>query len=208
VSVRVKICGITRPDDAAAAAQAGADAIGFVLWPGSPRVVTVEQAASLGRLLPPWTARVGVFVSVSVDAARAAVQAAGLSAVQLHGIADPAPYLALAVPVVWAMPLRDGAADPVAPAGTTLMLDADDPRRHGGTGQAIDWRRAAAVAAKAPTILAGGLTADNVAEAIAAVHPYAVDVSSGVEDAPGVKSAARMTAFVAAVRRIPLEVSR
>ena len=110
MAVRVKICGLTRIDDVAAAARAGADAVGFVLWPGSPRAVTVERAAELGRALPPWTARVGVFVSVSVDAVRAAVQVAGLSAVQLHGLTEAAPYLALPVPVLWSVPLRDGGA--------------------------------------------------------------------------------------------------
>jgi phosphoribosylanthranilate isomerase len=208
MSVRVKICGITRPEDAAAAARAGADAVGFVLWPGSPRAVTAEQAARLGRHLPPWIARVGVFVGVSADAVRAAVHAAGLSAVQLHEIADPAPHLALPVPVLWSAPLRDDAADPIAPPGTTLMLDAHDPHRHGGTGQAIDWARAAAIAARTPLVLAGGLTPENVGAAIAAVRPAAVDVSSGVEDAPGIKSAARMAAFVAAARAVPIEVLR
>ena len=201
MAVRVKICGLTRIDDVAAAARAGADAVGFVLWPGSPRAVTVERAAELGRALPPWTARVGVFVSVSVDAVRAAVQAAGLSAVQLHGLTEATPYLALPVPVLWSVPLRDGGPDPTAPAGTTLMLDAYDPRRHGGTGRPVDWRRAAAIAGREPIVLAGGLTPDNVAEAIGTVRPYGIDVSSGVEDGPGVKSAALMTAFVDAARR-------
>ena len=200
-AVRIKVCGITRIDDAAVAGRADVDAVGFVLWPGSPRAVTVDQAAQLGRALPPWTVRVGVFVAASVDAVAAAVAAAGLGAVQLHGVADPTPYLRLAVPLLWSMPLRDGQPDPVAPAGTTLMLDAYDPRRHGGTGRPVDWGRAATIARRERLVLAGGLTPDNVAEAIAIVRPYGVDVSSGVEETPGIKSAARLLAFVEAARR-------
>ncbi len=99
------------------------------------------------------------------------------------------------------MPLRDGDPDPAAPAGTTLMLDAYDPRRHGGTGRPVDWGRAAAIARRERLVLAGGLTADNVAEAIAVVRPYGVDVSSGVEETPGIKSASRLLAFVEVARR-------
>jgi len=205
-TTRIKICGFTRAEDVAAAGRLGIDAAGFVLWPGSPRAVDVAAAATLGRGLPPWTVRVGVFVSASVEAVAAAVHAAGLGAVQLHGVADPTPYAALPVPVIWSVPLRDADPDPTASAGTTLMIDAYDPRRHGGTGRAVDWTRAAAIAAREPLVLAGGLTPDNVAAAVRQVRPYAVDVSSGVEDAPGVKSAARMAAFVAAVRGTPEEV--
>jgi phosphoribosylanthranilate isomerase len=205
MSVRIKLCGIARADDAALAGRAGADAVGFVLWPGSPRAVDVATAASLGRHLPPWTVRVGVFVAASVDAVAGAVRDAGLGAVQLHGVADPLPYLGLAVPIVWAAALREGQPEPTAPPGTTLLLDAYDPRRHGGTGTTIDWARAAAIAAREPIVLAGGLTPDNVTEAIARVRPYGVDVSSGVETAPGVKSPARVLAFVAAARTLPRE---
>jgi phosphoribosylanthranilate isomerase len=200
-ALRIKVCGITRIDDAAVAGRADVDAVGFVLWPGSPRAVTVDQAAQLGRALPPWTVRVGVFVAVSVDAVAAAVAAAGLGAVQLHGVADPTPYLRLAVPLLWSMPLRDGQPDPVAPVEATLMLDAYDPRRHGGTGRPVDWGRAATIARRQRLVLAGGLTPDNIAEAIAIVRPYGVDVSSGIEETPGIKSAPRLLAFVEAARR-------
>jgi phosphoribosylanthranilate isomerase len=149
--------------------------------------------------------RVGVFVSASVEAVGAAVREAGLGAVQLHGIADPAPYLSLSVPVIWSAALREGAPDPTAPPGTTLMVDAYDPRRHGGTGRPVDWTRAAAIARRERLVLAGGLTADTVAEAIALVRPYGIDVSSGVEDAPGIKSLTRLAAFVAAARRTTRE---
>jgi phosphoribosylanthranilate isomerase len=204
-AVRIKVCGLTRIEDVAAAADAGVDAVGFVLWPGSPRATTVATAARLGAVLPPWTTRVGVFVAASVAAVGAAIREAGLGAVQLHGIADPAPYLALSVPILWSSALRESAPDPTAPPGTTLMIDAYDPRRHGGTGRAVDWTRAAAIVRRERLVLAGGLTVDNVAAAIAVVQPYGIDVSSGVEDAPGIKSATRLRAFVAAARATALE---
>ncbi|MEZ5418729.1 MAG: phosphoribosylanthranilate isomerase [Vicinamibacterales bacterium] len=200
--VRIKICGLTRLEDARLAGQLEVDAVGVVLWPGSPRAVRVEDAAALCAVLPPWTMRVGVFVAPSVDDAATAVRAAGLGAIQLHGVTDVTPYLALRVPVIWAASLQPGAPDPVAPPGTTLLLDAHDPVHHGGTGRTIDWTRARDVGARhGRLILAGGLTAGNVGRAIADVRPYGVDISSGVETAPGVKSAERMIAFVQAVRQ-------
>jgi phosphoribosylanthranilate isomerase len=201
MSARIKICGLTRIDDARLAASLDVDAVGVVLWPGSPRAVGLAEAATLCQALPPWTARVGVFVSPSVDDVRTAVITVGLGVIQLHGVDDPTPFRALQLPVLWAASLRDGAAAPVAPAGTTLLLDAHDPVRHGGTGRTIDWSRARAIAARERLVLAGGLTAENVARAITEVRPYGVDVSSGVEATPGIKSAVRMRAFVEAVRQ-------
>ncbi|MGE0813909.1 MAG: N-(5'-phosphoribosyl)anthranilate isomerase [Vicinamibacterales bacterium] len=201
MSVRIKICGLTRPDDARLAADLEVDAVGVVLWPGSPRAVGLDAAAALCAELPAFTTRVGVFVSPTPEEATAAVRAIGLGAVQLHGVDDPAPFLALRVPVLWAASLHADRPDPEAPAGTTLLLDAHDPVRHGGTGRTIDWTRARRVAARARRlVLAGGLTAENVSRAIDDVRPWAVDVSSGVEVTPGIKSAVRMKAFVAAVR--------
>lgn len=204
--VRIKICGLTRLEDAQLAGHLEVDAVGVVLWPGSPRAVDLATAGALCRAVPPWTVRVGVFVSASVEAVGAAVRAVGLGAVQLHGVDDPSPYLSLHVPILWSMPLRDDAPDPVAPEGTTLMLDAHDPTRHGGTGRTIDWRRARDIARRERLVLAGGLTAENVGRAIAEVRPYGVDVSSGVEATPGVKSAVRLRAFVDAARRAASEV--
>ncbi len=198
---RIKICGLTRIDDARLAGALDVDAVGVVLWPGSPRAVSVPDAAALCAVLPVWTARVGVFVAPTVDDVRTAIAAVGLGVIQLHGVDDPAPFRALRVPILWAASLREDGAEPVAPAGTTLLLDAHDPVRHGGTGRTIDWTRARAVATRERLVLAGGLTAGNVARAIAEVRPYAVDVSSGVEVTPGIKSAAHMQAFVAAVRQ-------
>lgn len=199
--VRIKICGLTRIEDATLAAHLEVDAVGVVLWPGSPRAIGLDAAAALLAELPAFTTRVGVFVSPTPDDVATAVRAAGLGAVQLHRVREPAPFLALHVPVLWAAPLHEDQPDPEAPAGTTLLLDAHDPVRHGGTGRTIDWTRARRIAARERRlVLAGGLTAENVSRAIDEVRPWAVDVSSGVEATPGIKSAARMKAFVAAVR--------
>lgn len=198
--VRLKICGLTRESDVDAAVAAGADAIGFVLWPGSPRAVSPARAATLGRRLPPWTARVGVMVAPSRADAADAIVTARLTALQVHAVEDLAWLEDLSVPVV-AVRSLDAAEAAATPAGVTLMLDAHDPVRHGGTGRPIDWTRAAAIAAREPIVLAGGLTPDNVADAIARVRPYGIDVSSGVEDAPGLKSPSRIAAFAEALRR-------
>lgn len=201
MSVRIKICGLTRIEDARLAGHLEVDAVGVVLWPGSPRALALPEADALLAVLPPWTVRVGVFVAPSVEDVRAAISGAGLGAIQIHGVDDVEPYRALRVPVLWAASLRDEAPDPVTPVGTTLLLDAHDPERHGGTGRTIDWARARRIAERERRlVLAGGLTAENVARAIADVRPYGVDVSSGVETAPGIKSAARLKAFVEAVR--------
>jgi len=201
---RLKVCGLTREADVDAVAALGVDAVGFVLWPGSPRAVTAAAAAALGRRLPPWTARVGVMVGPSVAEAAQAVRDGGLSALQLHGVDDVAPFLALDVALAWVTSL-DRAEAATTPAGATLMVDAVDPVRHGGTGRAIDWTRAAALARRERLILAGGLTAANVAEAIGRVRPYGLDVSSGVESAPGIKSPERLRQFADAVRLASVE---
>ena len=202
MSVRIKICGLTRIEDARLAGHLEVDAVGVVLWPGSLRAIGVAEAAALCEGLPPFTVRVGVFVAPPVEDVRAAILGVGLGALQLHGVDDPAPYRTLGLPVLWAASLAADAPDPVTPADTTLLLDAHDPVRHGGTGRTIDWSRARRISERERRlVLAGGLTADNVARAIAQVRPYAVDVSSGVEATPGIKSAVRMKAFVEAVRQ-------
>ncbi len=202
MSVRIKICGLTRIEDARLAGHLEVDAVGVVLWSGSPRAVGVAEAAALCEGLPPFTVRVGVFVAPPLEDVRAAISRVGLGAIQIHGVDDPTPYRALGVPILWAASLADETADPVTPAGTTLLLDAHDPARHGGTGRTIDWTRARRISERERRlVLAGGLTAENVARAITEVRPYAVDVSSGVEATPGIKSAVRMKAFVEAVRQ-------
>lgn len=195
---RIKICGLTRAEDATLAATLGADALGVVLWAGSPRAITAAQARAVFADLPRAVTRVGVFVSPTVDEAAEAVDGAGLDVVQLHAVADPAPFVGRGWPVLWSGSLEQGTT--TAPAGTTLLLDAHDPVQHGGTGRTIDWARAASLAAGTPLILAGGLTADNVAAAIARVRPHGIDVSSGVESAPGIKSPDLLRRFVAAAR--------
>jgi len=210
--VRIKICGITSAADAAAAVDAGADALGFVLWKDSPRAVNAEALPDLTRDLPPYVARVGVFVDASRAAIETVAASARLSAAQLHGSEPLELCQGLAIP--WYKVFRIDPAVSAASLVTTIqsygasafMLDAGNARRPGGTGETIDWRAAAKVSigaafARAPRlILAGGLTPDNVAEAIAAVRPWGVDVSSGVETAPGRKDPGRMKAFVDAVR--------
>ncbi|MBP7776913.1 MAG: phosphoribosylanthranilate isomerase [Acidobacteria bacterium] len=204
-SVRLKICGLTRETDVDAVAALDVDAVGFVLWPGSPRAVTPAAAAVLGRRLPPWMARVGVMVGPTPAEASVAVRQGGLSVLQVHEVDDVTPLVALGVPIVWVTSL-DRAAETPTPAGATLMVDAVDPVRHGGTGRPIDWARAADLARRERLVLAGGLTAENVARAIAMVRPYGVDVSSGVESAPGLKSPERLRQFVAAVRQPSVEL--
>jgi len=201
VRTRVKICGITRAEDAGLAAAAGADAIGFVFWPKSPRAVTPAQAAAI------WTAgaliaRVGVFVNESPAIVRDVVREARLTAVQLHGDEQVEDYLSCAAPLIKAVSLSDAASVSVAaalPAHVTLMVDASDHVRRGGTGQLADWARAAELARVRPIILAGGLTPANVADAIRQVQPWAIDVSSGVEIGPGIKNAASLTALFGAI---------
>jgi phosphoribosylanthranilate isomerase len=203
--VRIKLCGITSASDAAAAAAAGADAIGMVFWSRSPRVVGLDRAAEIARAVPPLVARVGVFVDESPQNVAATVAAVGLYVVQLHGNEDAADYRSVGMPIVRAVSLasdEDVARAIALPAEVTVLVDAHDPEKKGGTGAMASWARAARVAAARPVMLAGGLTPANVAEAIRAVRPWAVDVSSGVESAPGRKDATKMAAFVAAVRSV------
>lgn len=197
--LRIKLCGFTRERDVDALAGADVDAAGFVLWPGSPRGVTVARAVDLARRLPAGVTAVGVMVRPTVGEAALAVAAIGLGEVQLHDVSDPAPFLGLGVPIVWVAPLVDGVA-PVTPPGTLLMVDAQDPKRHGGTGRTVNWAHAATLARSTRLVLAGGLTPENVHRAVSVVRPYGVDVSSGIELSPGVKAADRMQRFVAAAR--------
>ena len=211
--VRLKVCGITRVEDAEAAARAGADAIGFVFWTGSPRRIGIAEARAIAGRLPAFVARVGVFVNAAPADVAAHVRDVGLTAVQLHGDERVEDYHAVAAPLVKAMAVATD-ADVVSALGlppeVTVLVDAVDAFRRGGTGQLASWTRAASIACRRPTILAGGLTAENIAAAIAAVQPWGVDVSSGVETAPGVKSAARIEqfAFALAAARQPSSGAR
>jgi phosphoribosylanthranilate isomerase len=196
-----KICGITRVEDARYAVEHGATALGFVFWPKSTRAVTAEQARAIVDTLPASIATVGVFVNASAEDIRQIAAAARLSAVQLHGDESPAMARELAAPVFRSVTLAD--ADQMIrewPDSATLLLDAADPVRRGGTGVTVDWTKAVAIARSRRTVLAGGLTPANVAEAIALVHPFGVDVSSGVESAPGIKDPDKVAAFLANAR--------
>lgn len=202
---RIKFCGITRPEDARAAAAAGASAIGMVFWPGSPRAVDVETARAVVAALPAGVPAIGVFVNQSVDEINAAIEGAGLFGVQLHGDEPLEMIGRIRRPVIRAASLDDAAIIDGLPPAVTLLLDAADPRQRGGTGRTIDWDAAAAIARRRPVVLAGGLTPLNVGDAIRLVKPYAVDVSSGVEREPGVKDHARIRAFAEAVARADRE---
>jgi phosphoribosylanthranilate isomerase len=200
--VFLKICGITRLTDALHAVNQGATAVGFVFWPGSPRRVTPERAAEIVSELPSSVTTVGVFVNETIDGIRNVVAQAGITAVQLHGDEPPSYADAIAWPLFRSVTLG-GVSDTCGawPAATTLLLDAADPERRGGTGVTVDWTSAADVARQRRVVLAGGLTPDNVGEAIATVRPFGVDVSSGVEDGPGVKDFEKVTRFLANARR-------
>lgn len=200
----VKICGITRPEDAAAAAQLGAGALGFVFWPESPRFIDPSRARAIVATLPPFVTPVGVFVNQAAAEVNEIAAVVGLGVVQLHGEETIQYAAGIHRPIVKSFPLGDAPAGDVDawPAHVMLLVDALDPQRRGGTGRTADWAKAARVAARRPTLLAGGLRPENVAEAVARVRPAGIDVSSGIETAPGIKDHARLAALFAAVRAV------
>ena len=192
----VKICGITRLEDADAAVNAGASALGFVFWPGSPRFVDPYRARAIVKALPPFVTPVGLFVNQPREYVSGVASLVRLGAVQLHGDESVEFGASIAWPVIKALSV-DRARE--WPATTTLLLDAHDPVKRGGTGHTIGWTAAAGVAAERKILLAGGLTPENVAEAVARVRPFGVDVSSGVERSPGIKDHDRINAFFEAL---------
>jgi phosphoribosylanthranilate isomerase len=203
--VRIKICGVTREEDALAAVRLGADALGFNFWPGSRRHLTPAAARLIIERLPPLVTTVGVFVNQPEAEMRAIAAETGIQVFQLHGDEPPELCARMPLPVVKAIPV-----DQVRTLSRLLSYEVsafllDTPSRgYGGTGQPFDWSLAEGVSEVAPVILAGGLTPENVANAVRAVRPYAVDVASGVESSPGVKDMDRMSRFVAAVREVRL----
>jgi phosphoribosylanthranilate isomerase len=204
--VLVKICGITRLDDAEAAVEAGANALGFVFWPDSPRFIDPYRARAIVRVLPAFVTIVGVFVNQPAEFIAGVASLVPLGAVQLHGDEPVAGVEKVGRPVIKAVTLAIASEpDRLArwPARVTILLDAHDPVRRGGTGRAVDWVAAAPIAAQRRVILAGGLTPDNIAEAIDRVRPFGIDVSSGVERSPGVKDRGRMRALFRALNGGP-----
>jgi len=201
---RVKICGITNLEDARHAVGCGADALGFVFYAGSPRCVDPEGARQIIAELPPIVTTVGLFVNEEPTHIREMVEFCRLDRVQLHGDESPEQCSELRFPVIKAVRLKDGMAEEnlARYRVSALLLDAYVPDRFGGTGQLCDWEMAARISARHRVVLAGGLTPDNVAEAVRRVRPYAVDVSSGVEDAPGVKSQGKVADFIRAAKEV------
>ena len=201
--VRSKICGITRIEDALAAVEAGADAIGLVFYGKSPRAVSIEQAAAILQALPPFVTSVGLFVDMPRDELQQLLQRLPLDLLQFHGDESPADCEGHGRPYIKALRVRPGedVAAAMAPyAGAQgILLDTFVEGVPGGTGASFDWSLVPENAAK-PIILAGGLDADNVATAIRQVRPHAVDVSGGVEASKGIKDAGKIRAFVRAVR--------
>jgi phosphoribosylanthranilate isomerase len=195
----IKICGMTRVEDARSAVAHGASAIGFVFWPPSPRFVHPEAAREIVRALPDHVRAVGVFVDQGVEEINATAELVGLSAVQLHGDEPASMLKGIERQVIKALDLSNESVRAAWPDDVMVLVDARDPERKGGTGRQADWERAATLARERRVLLAGGLTAENVVAAISAVRPYGVDVSSGVESSPGVKDPARLKAFFAAV---------
>jgi len=194
----VKICGITRLEDAIAAVEAGAGAIGFIFWPKSPRFIDPHRARTIAAALPPFVTTVGVFVNQPIDHVNGVASLVRLGAVQLHGDETPDVADAVTPPVIKAITPEHGDLR-VWPDRVRLLLDVHDPAARGGTGRTVDWGAAADIASGRPILLAGGLTPDNVADAIARVRPFGIDVSSGVERAPGIKDHQRLRALFEAV---------
>jgi phosphoribosylanthranilate isomerase len=203
--VKVKICGITNLPDGLAAAEGGADALGFVFWEQSPRCISVEAAAGLIRQLPPFVIKVGVFVNAREDLVVRAARECGLNLLQFHGEESPEYCAQFGLMTMKAFRIRDAASLQAAPDYHTdaWLFDAYAPDKPGGTGETFNWDLALQARGWGrPIFLAGGLTPENVAEAVRRARPYAVDVSSGVEAAPGKKDHAKVRAFIQAAKAV------
>ncbi|EHQ53278.1 MULTISPECIES: phosphoribosylanthranilate isomerase [Ectothiorhodospira] len=202
---RIKICGITRPEDARAAVQAGADALGLVFYARSPRAVTPDQARAIAAVEAPFVTRVGLFVNADAQWVREVLARVSLDLLQFHGNEPPDYCESFGLDYIKAIPM----AEPVAvgeymdrhPGALGFLLDSHGAGQVGGTGKTFDWSSWPDRATR-PLILAGGLHPDNVAAAVQQTRPWAVDVSSGVESAPGLKDPERMTRFISEVLRV------
>jgi phosphoribosylanthranilate isomerase len=203
MSVKVKICGLTSPADAIAAAEAGADLIGLMFYENSPRYISMETAARIARTVPPHVVKTGVFVNASEDLVARAIRECGLGLLQFHGDEPPEFCTQFGVMSMKAFRIRDAGTLKMLPDYQTdwWLLDACSAAGLGGTGEKFNWDLA--IEAKnlgKPVFLAGGLTPENIAEAVRLVRPYGVDVSSGVESAPGKKDPDKVRRFITAVR--------
>lgn len=200
---RIKICGVTRPEDARGAAAAGADAVGLVFYADSPRLLDLAAARAVSAALPPFVSRVALFLDPAAAEVRTVIDALRPDLLQFHGGEPPEFCGGFGVPYMKAVPMGEEDSDPAAYAeryadARALLLDGHRAGQAGGRGEGFAWDRRGGEHAM-PIVLAGGLTPDNVGAAIRDARPYAVDVSSGVESAPGIKDAERIRAFIAAV---------
>jgi phosphoribosylanthranilate isomerase len=201
--VRIKICGITRVEDALTAARLGVDAIGLVFYHESPRAIGIETACRIAAMLPPFVARVGLFVNATADEINKVLQTVALDVLQFHGSEEPTECRRYSKPYIKAVRMSElvdvrREARRYAEA-SALLLDACVKGKYGGTGETFNWSSVPAAVGK-PIILAGGLNAGNVANAIRQTLPYAVDVSGGVESGKGIKDARKMAEFIQEVR--------
>ncbi|WP_297794077.1 phosphoribosylanthranilate isomerase [uncultured Marinobacter sp.] len=202
---RVKICGITRPEDVRAAAQAGADALGFVFYEPSPRSVSPASAKELVSLLPAFSGAVGLFVNPEREWVEQVLSSVPLDLLQFHG--DESPEFCASFGRRWIKAVRVRQAGDIEAAyeryrnASGLLVDAWDPQRYGGTGKSFNWSLIP-TSRPLPLILAGGLASDNVASAVEQVRPWAVDVSGGVESSKGVKDSAKISDFINEVHRV------
>jgi phosphoribosylanthranilate isomerase len=198
----VKICGLTNETDAVHAASAGATALGVVFAPASPRCITADRARDIVEAVPAHVPVIGVFVNAPLEEIVATVAHTGIRVVQLHGDEPESYAVALKMPLLRA----SGVDVPIESWPTaTLLLDAVSGAARGGTGRRVDWAQAATIARRRKTVLAGGLTLVNVAEAIATVRPFGVDVSSGVEASPGRKDPGKVLEFIQNARKAFVE---
>jgi phosphoribosylanthranilate isomerase len=203
MTIRIKICGITRYEDAKVAAGLGVDAIGFIFYPKSPRYIAPEAAAAIIKQLPPFVSRVGVFVDEEIDKVVSIARATGIDTLQLHGTESPRYCQKLPLPVVKAFSIDTGSdlslLEQYDVSG--FLLDTWAAGRRGGTGKTFDWSIARTATTKYPrVILAGGLNPQNIEEAVSTVLPYGVDINSGVEIKPGVKNPRKIRDVVQIVK--------
>ena len=205
--VRVKFCGVTRTQDAEAAAAAGVDAVGMVFYERSPRAISVARARAIADALPPFVTKVGLFVDAAPASVREALEAVPLDLLQFHGDEPPEQCSCYGRPWIKAVRMRPGvdlrAVEQRYAGASALLLDTYRKGLPGGTGHTFDWSMAAGRLAK-PVILAGGLTPDNVVQAVECVRPYAVDVSGGIETRKGIKDADLMNAFMRGISSVKL----